>query len=784
MLLLLVVAFFNYSKAGFNNDLSDLNFMTPELKSAENKLENIANNGSKSIYLATYGDSYDEVVANNNALFTTLEKDKDSQEILNFSSIGGIVFSSEVQKQKIAEWNAFWSSQKKSDLSVALVSEGNKFGFKATTFSGFYELLDKKFTPIPIEEYLKIKSFFLDEFVSQKNGFYTISTLVKVPNEKRDTFVNSIKKQTNLVVIDRQQTNETFLSALKTNFQDLINYSFIAIFIILSVSFRKVELVIVSIIPIMISWIYTTGLMGLFGLEFNVVNIIVCTLIFGIGVDYSIFMTSALQKEHTFGKIELPSYRTSIILSVATTILGTGVLIFAKHPALKSIALIALVGIFSALMITFILQPLVFYFFVTNRTKNGKPPYEIKRLVHSILSFIYFGLGGFILSVFGNILMKILPFSKKTKLSGFHYLLSKFMGSVFLTYPSNRRTVINTSNENFKKPAVIIANHSSFLDILAMGMLSPKIIFLVSDWVCNSPVFGLGVRMVGFYPVSNGMDNGVEHLRSKVEQGFSIMVFPEGSRSEDNTIKRFHKGAFYLAEQLNLDIVPVVIHGYSEVLPKGDFLINGGRTTVEILDRISPDDTTFGKDYLERTKKMSAFFKAHYKKMRLELEGPNYFKKMILNSFDYKELQIVKTVKSDLKNHLELYYELNKYIDPKAKILHIAKDYGQLDVLLSVQHSQRKIDSYIVVEEFRDVAKTNYILKKRNIQYVESVENQKEYNVVLISDESTKTNLEVISNVATTVILLNAKNLKDTIVSYGFSIETEIENLIILKKGI
>jgi 1-acyl-sn-glycerol-3-phosphate acyltransferase len=786
MLVLLIVSLFTYSKVTFNNDLSALNFMSPELKTAEKKLEHIADFSSKSIYLATYGKSYDEVVANNNALFNTLEKDKNSKEILNFSSIGGIVFSSDVQKQKIQEWNTFWSSQKKSTLTGALIDEGNKFGFKATTFSGFYELLNKKFTPIHIEEYLKVKSFFLDEFVSQKNGFYTISTLVKVPKAQRDIFVNKIKKQPNLVVIDRQQTNETFLGTLKTNFEDLVNYSFIAIFLVLLWAFRKIELVIVSIIPIMISWIFTTGLMGMFGLQFNVVNIIVCTLIFGIGVDYSIFMTSALQKEHTFGKSELPSYRTSILLSVATTILGIGVLIIAKHPALKSISLIAIIGIFSALMITFILQPLVFHFFVTNRVKNGKSPYEIKRLIHSSLSFAYFGLGGFILSVFGNIMMKILPFSKKNKLMGFHYLLSKFMGSVFLTYPSNRRTIINKPNEDFKKPAVIIANHSSFLDILAIGMLSPKIIFLVSDWVYNSPVFGVGVRMVGFYPVSSGMDNGVEHLRSKVEQGFSIMVFPEGSRSEDNTIKRFHKGAFYLAEQFNLDIIPVVIHGYSEVLPKGDFLINGGTTTVEILDRIQPNDSTFGKEYGERTKKLSSFFKLHHKKMRQDLEGPNYFKKMILNSFDFKEREVIQVVKANLNTHLVLFYQLNKYIDSKARIVHITNDYGQLDVLLSLQEPQRKIDSFIANEWNRAVAKTNYILKKRNIHYVDNeLElNQKRCNVVLISDKDAQLNLEGICNLAEKVILLNAENLKESVLNFGFEVDIEIDNLITFKKKV
>lgn len=785
MLLLLGVSLFTYSKVTFNNDLSALNFMTPKLKMAEKQLEHIANSdSSKSIYLATYGKSYNEVVANNNQLFKTLQKDKKDKEILNFSSIGGIVFSAEVQKQKIADWNAFWNSQKKSNLTQALISEGNQYGFKATTFDGFYELLNKNFSPITIQEYLKVKSFFLDEFIAQKDGFYTISTLVKVPKAKRDDFVNQIKKQSNLVVIDRQQTNETFLGTLKTSFEDLVNYSFIAVFFVLLFSFRKIELVIISIIPILISWVFTIGLMGMFGLQFNVFNIIVCTLIFGIGVDYSIFMTSALQKEYTFGKIELPSYRTSIILSVATTFLGTGVLVFAKHPALKSIALIAIIGIFSAMLITFILQPLVFHFFVTNRVKKAKAPYEIRRLLHSAFSFTYFGLGGFVLGIVSGILMKIMPFSKKSKLRIFHYILSKFMKSVLMSYPSIRRKIVNSTNEKFDKPAVIIANHSSFLDILAVGLLSPKIIFLVSDWVYNSPVFGKGVRLAGFYPVSSGMDNGIDHLRTKVKEGFSIMVFPEGTRSEDNSIKRFHKGAFYLAEQLDLDIVPIVIHGYSEVCPKGDFILNGGNTTTAILDRISPDNTDFGNNVAERTKKISAFFKQEYRKMRLDLEGPDYFKAKLMNSYAYKEPQVIQAIKADLEQHLGLYYNLNKWIDTKARILHFANDYGQLDMLLALQEPLRKIDSIIILDENSAVAQSNYIVKKRKIQYLNPTEPNvsKNYDVVLISDENAVVSLETICNLATTVILLKSNDLKELVLNFGFDVVIDLENLSVLKK--
>ncbi len=782
--IIFMVCLFTYSKVTFNNDLSALNFIPSDLKETEKKLENLTSGSSKSIYVAIYGNSYESVLENNNSLFKVLEKDKKSSQIVNFSSIGGIVFSKKVQAGKINDWNTFWNQAKKIQLKNSLISNGNIFGFKPNSFSKFYETLDKTFQTISIKEYAKVKSFFIDEFVSQKNGFFTISTLVKLPNDKRDRFVNDIKKQANIVVIDRQQTNETFLGNLKTNFENLINYSFIAIFFILFLAFKRIELVIVSIIPILISWVFTTGIMGVFDLQFNVINIIVCTLIFGIGVDYSIFMTTALQKEHTFGKIELPSYRTSILLSVATTILGIGVLVFAKHPALKSISIIAIVGIFSALLITFIVQPLVFSFFVTNRVKKGQPPFEIKRLIHSILSFTYYGFGGFLLSIVSVILMKILPLSKKSKLRTFHAILSKFMSSVLMTYPSNKRTIINSKNEKFDKQAVIIANHSSFLDILAVGRLSPKIIFLVSDWVYNSPIFGKGVQLAGFYPVSNGIDNGIEHLRTKVEQGFSLMIFPEGTRSENNTINRFHKGAFYLAEQFNLDIVPIVIHGYSEVLPKGDFIINGGKTTVEILNRIKPEDSSFGSDYAERTKKMSTFFKTHYKKMRLDIESPTYFKKMILNSFDYKEIEVIKAVKNDLNQHLGLYHKLNKYIASKATILHLANDYGQLDVLLSLQESKRNTITFITNQEKRAVAKTNYILKKRSIQYLDHKENfnLNKYNTVLISDKDSQNSIPEIIPLANQFILVNCPNLKDIIINFGYSIEIEEDQFVVLTK--
>ena len=358
------------------------------------------------------------------------------------------------------------------------------------------------------------------------------------------------------------------------------------------------------------------------------------------------------------------------------------------------------------------------------------------------------------------------------------------MESVLWTYPSIKQTILNNNKEKFEKPAIIIANHTSFLDIFAVGMLSPKIIFLVSDWVYNSPIFGKGVRLAGFYPVSNGIDNGIEHLKSKVEQGFSLMVFPEGSRSEDNSIKRFHKGAFYLAEQLQLDIIPIVIHGYSEILPKGDFIINGGKTTVEILTRIAPNDPLFGNDYSERTKKMSTFFKTYYRQMRNEIEDVNYFRKMILNSFAYKETEVVQEVKTNLNTNLESYHRLNKYISPKANMIHLADDYGQLDVLLSLQESQRKITSFISNEQKRATAKLNHVVNKRLINYLDYFNEIKtnNYDVALISNANFEIAIDKIINRTNRIILINNSNNKKLFIDKGFEIKSEENNIVVLNK--
>lgn len=735
---IIIACLFGFRHVGFNEDIGDLNYIPKDLKISEAKLQKLSDITSKSIYTISYGNSEDEALTRNSRLSGFLEKEKREGKILSYSSLGNVVLSEKDQQRKIELWQKFWDPGKKSRTISELTGNGNKFGFNSSAFDRFTENLNKPYTTLSLKDYEKVKALQISEFLSQENGFYTVSNVVKVDETKRDAFIRDVEKNHDALAIDRQQMNENFLGLLKRDFNTLINYSLLAIVLTIVVFFRNFELTILTMFPIVLTGVVTAGILYFLGLELNIFSTVVCTLVFGVGDDFSIFLTQAMQKEHTTGKNELPTYRTSIILAVFTTILSIGSLIFAKHPALHSLALVALIGMFSVIIITSTLYPFWFRLVITNRAKKGLSPITFRLFIYSVFSFLYYGLGGLFFSVFLSYFTKN---SRGRTLNLIKLILARFLTSVLFTNLWVRKKVIKNTKEDFSRPAIIIANHTSFLDTLAISMATHKVVYLVNDWVYQSPVFGRMVRALGCYPVSQGIENGMKQLKEKVDQGYSLVVFPEAERSYTNEVKRFHKGAFYLAEEFGLDILPLYIHGNAEVLPKGDFIIYDGAITVKVGDRIMKEDAGFGSSYSERAKKINAYYRDEFARLRAALEDENYFRKKLFLSFLYKDAEVVKEVKKDFNLHKSVYFELNKHIPKNANILHVADDFGQKDVLLTLQQPGRTMFSFIKDREKRQIAKQNYLVKRRKISYInDHGEIKKQIDVLLVSDDHFRIN--------------------------------------------
>ena len=100
--------------------------------------------------------------------------------------------------------------------------------------------------------------------------------------------------------------------------------------------------------------------MQMFGLQFNIVNVILATFIFGQGDDYTIFVVEGLLYEHRTGKPMVAQYTQSIILSALIMLVGIGVLIFAAHPALHSLGAVTLIGMTAVVVMALTVPPVLF----------------------------------------------------------------------------------------------------------------------------------------------------------------------------------------------------------------------------------------------------------------------------------------------------------------------------------------------------------------------------------------------------------------------------------------
>lgn len=208
---------------------------------------------------------------------------------------------------------------------------------------------------------------------------------------------------------------------------------------------------------------------------------------------------------------------------------------------------------------------------------------------------------------------------KRDNLHGILQWISKFV-MIYHGIPGVRYKERHNTEETVDKPAVLICNHQSHLDLMTLLSLKKKIIVLTNDWVWHNPFYGYVIRQAEFYPVSAGLESLLPKLKSLIERGYSIAVYPEGTRSVDCSIGRFHQGAFYISEQLGVDIVPLVLYGAGKVLPKRDKHLHKGIISLDVDRRFSAEEVKSIGTLKQRASWFRKYYKARYNEISDEYE--------------------------------------------------------------------------------------------------------------------------------------------------------------------
>lgn len=693
ILLITIICLFTSQKVGFNNDMMSLNYEPQHLKQSEEKLMQLFDSDEKTVLFVSVGKDMNQATETYAITNQKLSALKDQGLIKDYASASQFLISPQEQQLRLKRWKDYWTDEKQQQIREQLETAAAEYRFRPGSFDPFYQWLNQ-----PFGEYHytaqedDISGKLLNEWQTSADSITMLISQIRISDQNKETVYQNFSKTQDVVIFDRSYFANKWVSAINDDFYLILYISSFLIFFALWFSYGRIELTLMSFLPMLVSWVIILGLMGILGIEFNIINIILSTFIFGIGDDFSIFIMDGLQNKYRTGQKVLNSHKTAIFFSAFTTVVGMGALVFAKHPALQSISLISILGMIAVVLVAYTIQPLIFRFFIAGPASKGLPPYTLIGLIRTVLLFLLFFIGCIFLRVLIAVLY-LVPVRKSSKQRLVCRLIQITCKGILLLATAVKKEHINKANERFQHPAIIIANHQSFIDILVLLSLSSKILMVTNHWVWHSPFFGAIIRYVDFYYIGEGYEQYMERMRKKVKEGYSIAIFPEGTRTYNGKMKRFHKGAFYLAETLQLDILPILLYGNNKIIAKAQpFNIRKGIIYTEILPRIPADDLSFGTTYQERTKRISAYMKEGYARICREkntTDNPAFYEALIQN-YIYKGPVVEWYIRIKVK--MERNYRLfNRLIPAQGQITDIGCGFGPLCYMLSMLSEDRDI---------------------------------------------------------------------------------------------
>ena len=693
ILLITVICLFTSQKVGFNNDMMSLNYEPQHLKQSEEKLMQLFDSDEKTVLFVSVGKDMNQATETYAMTNQKLSALKDQGLIKDYASASQFLISPQEQQLRLKKWKDYWTDEKQQQIREQLETAAAEYRFRPGSFDPFYQWLNQPFGEYHYtaqEDDLSGK--LLNEWQTSADSITMLISQIRISDQNKETVYQNFSKTQDVVIFDRSYFANKWVSAINDDFYLILYISSFLIFFALWFSYGRIELTLMSFLPMLVSWVIILGLMGILGIEFNIINIILSTFIFGIGDDFSIFIMDGLQNKYRTGQKVLNSHKTAIFFSAFTTVVGMGALVFAKHPALQSISLISILGMIAVVLVAYTIQPLIFRFFIAGPASKGLPPYTLIGLIRTVLLFLLFFIGCIFLRVLIAVLY-LVPVRKSSKQRLVCRLIQITCKGILLLATAVKKEHINKANERFQHPAIIIANHQSFIDILVLLSLSSKILMVTNHWVWHSPFFGAIIRYVDFYYIGEGYEQYMERMRKKVKEGYSIAIFPEGTRTYNGKMKRFHKGAFYLAETLQLDILPILLYGNNKIIAKAQpFNIRKGIIYTEILPRIPADDLSFGTTYQERTKRISAYMKegyAHICREKNTTDNPAFYEALIQN-YIYKGPVVEWYIRIKVK--MERNYRLfNRLIPAQGQITDIGCGFGPLCYMLSLLSEDREI---------------------------------------------------------------------------------------------
>ena len=366
LIVVVAVSFYFYGGTRFDADMHNLGYLEERTEHSEQLLRDKTYTGDKQKYFASRGKTMEEAIQN----FARLDRKLDSLEQLglvkNYTHTSEMFIPLDKQQQRIDTWKAYWTPERLSKVRSLIAATAPQAGLRPEAFETFFEAATADYEPDALYEAELIPEGYLSTLMEQSyNGDYLCFTSVRCENDSvrssesdYNRICDAVATDPDLLVLDTYYYTTDTLRQMSEDFNMLQWLSMAFVFIVLFISFHyNWRLTLLGFAPILLSWLIVLGAMVIFDVNFNLINIIISTFIFGIGVDYSIFVINGL-----IGKEErlLNYHKTAIFFSAVILTVTVSSMLIAVHPAIKSVGFSTLIGLLSAVILSYIVQPAVY----------------------------------------------------------------------------------------------------------------------------------------------------------------------------------------------------------------------------------------------------------------------------------------------------------------------------------------------------------------------------------------------------------------------------------------
>ncbi|HDM10665.1 MAG: 1-acyl-sn-glycerol-3-phosphate acyltransferase [Deltaproteobacteria bacterium] len=179
----------------------------------------------------------------------------------------------------------------------------------------------------------------------------------------------------------------------------------------------------------------------------------------------------------------------------------------------------------------------------------------------------------------------LVPFDRNGRL--IHFYAAVPWAKAILWYCGVKVITKGLGNVDRTVPRIYMTNHQSYLDVFGLlSVLPVDFKFLMKQELMKIPLLGFAMKRAGYIGIERGDPRmAVESMKAaaeRIQEGASVLIFPEGTRSEDGTLQTFKRGGFNLALRAGCEIMPIGIGGSGRLLPKGSFRVKRGTFAISV----------------------------------------------------------------------------------------------------------------------------------------------------------------------------------------------------------